>query len=217
MSDNGVIFDLDGVLVDSGQFHLLAWRGLAEMHGYEINDDIFSRTFGMQNRQIIPILAGRKLEPAVIAEQSEWKEQRFREVAVGKIKIFDGVERLVNQLNDDNFMLAIGSSTTRSNIEFFLDNMPFAECFDDYVVGDEVQNGKPAPDTFLKAAEKLNLAPADCVVIEDAKAGVQSGKTAGMKVVAVTNTLKRQELTEADIIVDSLTEISAEDITKLLC
>ena len=114
-------------------------------------------------------------------------------------------------------MLAIGSSTTRSNIEFFLDNMPFAECFDDYVIGDDVQNGKPAPDTFLKAAEKLNLAPADCVVIEDAIAGIQAAKTAGMKVIAVTNTRPRQELTEADMIVDSLMEISAEDITKLLC
>ena len=217
MSDNGVIFDLDGVLIDSGQFHLLAWYDLAELHGYEMNDDMFTQTFGMRNCQIIPLLAGEKLEPEVIAELSEWKEQRFRELAMGKLKILDGVEKLINQLDENNFMLAIGSSTTRSNIEFFLDNMPFAECFDDYVIGDDVQNGKPAPDTFLKAAEKLNLAPADCVVIEDAIAGIQAAKTAGMKVIAVTNTRPRQELTEADMIVDSLMEISAEDITKLLC
>ena len=216
MSDNGVIFDLDGVLIDSGQFHLLAWYDLAKLHGYEMNDDFFTRTFGMQNYQIIPLLANRKLEPTVITEQSEWKEQRFRELAAGKLKILDGAEKLVRQLDDSNFKLAIGSSTTRSNIEFFLDNMPFAGCFDAYVVGDEVQKGKPAPDTFLKAVEKLSLDPANCVVIEDATAGVQSGKAAGMKVVAITTTRKRQELAEADMIVDSLMEISAEDITKLL-
>ncbi|MCK4958556.1 MAG: HAD family phosphatase [Planctomycetes bacterium] len=216
MSDNGVIFDLDGVLIDSGEMHLLAWRDLADLHGYEMSDDVFIRTFGMQNYQIIPFLAGCEMEAAAITEQSEWKEGRFRELAAGKLEILDGVEKLVRDLSDNGFKLAIGSSTTRSNIAFFLDEMPFAGCFDSYVVGDDVANGKPAPDTFLKAAEKLGLAAGDCVVVEDAVAGVESGKAAGMKVVAVTTTRKREDLHQADVVVDSLAEISAADIAKLL-
>ncbi len=216
MSDTGVIFDLDGVLIDSGRFHLLAWYDLAEKCGYEMTEEFFTRTFGMQNYQVLPVLAGRELEASVLTEQSEWKEERFRELAAGKLEILEGAERLVRDLDDNDFKLAIGSSTARSNIEFILDNMPFAGCFDSYVVGEDVENGKPAPDTFLKAAEKLGLAAGNCVVIEDAVAGVESGKAAGMKVVAVTTTRKREDLNQADVVVDSLAEISVEDIAKLL-
>ena len=163
MNDKAVIFDLDGVLVDTGEFHRLSWYDLADKHGIEMTDEFFVSTFGMQNYQIIPILFDRELSEKEIAEMSEWKEQRFRKLADGKISVLDGVEQLVADLKRNNFKLAIGSSTTRSNISFMLSNMSVSDYIDDYVVGDDIENGKPAPDTFLKAAEKLGAAADKCV------------------------------------------------------
>lgn len=216
MNDKAVIFDLDGVLVDTGEFHKQAWYDLVEMYGIGMSDEFFVRTFGMQNYQIIPTLFDIELGMEEITEMSEWKEKRFREIADGKITVLDGVESLVAGLKLNGFKLAIGSSTTRSNIDFFLSNMSISDNIDDYVVGEDVSNGKPAPDTFLKAAEKLGVGANKCVVFEDAVQGVEAGKAAGMKVIAVTTTRAKEDLNKADVVVDSLIEISAEDVEKLL-
>ena len=147
---------------------------------------------------------------------SDWKEQRYRELVEGKLKLLDGVKVLIDDLKKHGFALAIGTSAPRANLDFMLEHKPLGDCFDVYVTGEEVISGKPAPDTFLKAAEKLSM-PADrCVVVEDAVAGVQAGKTAGMAVVAVTNTTDRPKLAQADIIVDSLAELSVENFAALI-
>jgi beta-phosphoglucomutase family hydrolase len=216
MNDKAVIFDLDGVLVDTGDFHKQAWYDLADKHEIEMTDELFVSTFGMQNYQIIPSLFDRALGKEEITEMSEWKEQRFREIAEGKISMLDGVEQLVTGLKQDSFKLAIGSSTTRSNIDFFLSNMSISSDIDDYVVGEDVTNGKPAPDTFLKAAEKLGVPAFRCVVFEDAVQGVQAGKSAGMKVIAVTTSRAREYLVQADVVIDSLADICAKDVDSLL-
>jgi beta-phosphoglucomutase-like phosphatase (HAD superfamily) len=101
-------------------------------------------------------------------------------------------------------------------MDFIRENLSIFNCFDAFVVDKDVTNGKPAPDTFLKAAERLSLQPKCCVVVEDAVQGVQAGKTAGMAVVAVTTTRQRNDLKEADIIVDSLEELESGDFIKLL-
>jgi beta-phosphoglucomutase len=101
-------------------------------------------------------------------------------------------------------------------MDFIVENLSIFNCFDAIVIGEDVTNGKPAPDTFLKAAEKLSLEPKCCVVVEDAVQGVQAGKTAGMAVIAVTTTRKRIDLKQADMIVDSLDELKSGDFIKLL-
>jgi beta-phosphoglucomutase len=212
----GVIFDLDGVLVDTGEFHKQSWYDLAEQQDWSLNDEFFYRTFGMQNYQIIPMLAGESLPPEEIASLSVWKEQRYRELIAGKLTLLGGVKPLLDDLTSCGFRLAIGTSTPLINLEFMLDETQVHEYFDALVASEDVTNGKPAPDTFLKAAQKLSLIPADCVVVEDAIPGVQAAKAAGMLVVAVTTTRRRADLTEADLVVDSLSELSADDFKTLL-
>lgn len=212
----GVIFDLDGVLVDTGRFHKQAWYELAEKEGFSICDNFFYNTFGMQNYQIIRTLAQRELPVEQINRLSEWKEQRFRELIAGKPELLPGARALVDELKSRGFLLAVGSSTPRANLDFILNHVHIRGRFDAYVTSEDVSNGKPAPDTFLKAAEKLSLLPGRCVAVEDAVQGVQAGKSAGMAVVAVTTTRSRADLTKADIIVDRLTELKAEDFIKLL-
>jgi beta-phosphoglucomutase len=212
----GVIFDLDGVLIDTSKFHKEAWSMLSEEEGLTFSDEIFYSTFGMQNYQIIPKLASCDLADEEISKLSDRKELLFRELINGKLKLLSGAEDLIIDLKDKDFLLSIGSSTPKLNIDFMAKDLPIFNSFDAIVTGEDVANGKPAPDTFLKAAEKLSLQPPRCVVVEDAVQGVQAGKAAGMAVVAVTTTRKRTDLIQADIIVDSLDELKSDNFIKLL-
>jgi beta-phosphoglucomutase len=212
----GVIFDLDGVLIDTGPFHRKSWYDLAEKEDLAMSDELFYSTFGMQNYLIIPKLVGKQLPRDEIDRMSDWKEQRYRDLIKGKLKLLDGVKPLLEDLKSRRFALAIGTSAPQANLDFMFEHITLSGFFDAYVTGEEVLNSKPAPDTFLKASEKLSIPPDKCVVVEDAVAGVQAGKAAGMAVVAVTNTTDRARLVQADLVVDSLTELSSDDFIKLI-
>jgi beta-phosphoglucomutase len=212
----GIIFDLDGVLVDTGPFHKQSWYELAVNEGFGMSDEVFSDTFGMQNYKIIPLLAGRQLPAEEIERMSEWKERRYRELIADKLELMEGAKALLEDLKNNGFLLAIGSSAPRANLDVVLECCDIRDYFDACVTGEDVRNSKPAPDTFLKAAERLKLLPEHCVVIEDSVPGIQAGKAAGMAVVAITTTRKRKNLKDADMIVDGLTELNANILEQLL-
>jgi beta-phosphoglucomutase len=212
----GVIFDLDGVLVDTGWAHKQSWYDLAEKEGFTMTDEFFYNTFGMQNYQIIPMLLGRNTASDEVGWLSEWKEQRYREIIAEKLAPSEGAKSLLIDLKNKGFLLAVGSSAPPANLELVLERTGLKDYFDAYVTGQDVTNGKPAPDTFLKAAEKLSLNPKRCVVVEDAVQGVEAGKAAGMPVVAVTTTRSRADLHRADIVVDSLAQLQARQFVDLL-
>ena len=215
-NNKAVIFDLDGVLADTGPFHRQAWFDLADKEGLKMSDEIFSRTFGMQNYQILPLLAGRDLPAGQIKHMSDWKEKRYRELIADSLVLAEGAETLISDLRNNGFLLAIGSSAPRKNIDFICSRIPLLGCFNACVAGEDVPRGKPAPDTFLKAAEKLSLGPNRCVVVEDAVQGIEAAKAAGMPVVALTTTRSREDLREADLIVDSLSQLTADDFSAFL-
>ncbi len=211
-----VIFDLDGVLIDTGSYHEQSFRDLAALYGLNMSDTFFIDTFGMQNRQSLPILAGRSLTDSETQELSDWKEQRYRELIAGKMTLLAGVRDLLNDLKKNGYRTAIGTSTPRKNVEFMMDNTHVQDLFDAYTCSEEVQKSKPAPDTFLSAASKLGVPPEQCLVIEDAIVGVEAGLNAGMRVLAVTTTRTREELARAHRIIDSLTEITSADIETMI-
>jgi beta-phosphoglucomutase len=215
-SRTGVIFDLDGVLVDTGWAHKQSWYDLAEKEGFSMSDEFFSSTFGMRNDQIIPMLTGGEVSSEDVARLGEWKEQRYRELIAAKLTLPHGVGELLDDLKQNGFLLAVGSSAPRANLDLVLDRVRIGDYFDACVTGEEVIEGKPAPETFLKAAMKIGLPPNCCVVVEDAVQGVEAGRAAGMAVVAVTTTRERAALSAADLIVDSLGELTAEDFVRLL-
>jgi beta-phosphoglucomutase len=215
-SRGGVIFDLDGVLVDTGWAHKQSWYELAEKEGLSMTDEFFYSTFGMQNYQIIPMLLGQDALSDEVCRLSDWKEQRYREIIAENLTPAEGAEPLLCDLKNEGFLLAVGSSAPSANLELVLAETNLKDYFDAYVTGQDVTNGKPAPDTFLKAAEKLSLDAESCVVVEDAVQGVEAGKAAGMSVVAVTTTRSRADLYRADIIIDSLAKLQARHFVELL-
>ncbi|MBN1844151.1 MAG: HAD family phosphatase [Sedimentisphaerales bacterium] len=209
-----VIFDLDGVLVDTGPLHKQAWLDLAEREGWSFSEEFFRRTFGMQNKQIIPQLVG-DINPEELERLSDWKEDRFRRISRGRLRLLDGVEALLRDLQEHRFALAVGSSAPRANLEFMLQETQARSFFDAVVCSQDVPRGKPAPDTFVLAAERLGVPAARCVVVEDAVPGVQAARAAGMAVAAITTTRCRQDLAGADLVVDRMAELSADVLVAL--
>jgi beta-phosphoglucomutase len=211
----GVIFDMDGVLVDTGWAHRQAWYDLAAKEDLQMTDAFFQETFGMQNTAILPIL-----RPGISRDEMErlgdWKEQRYRQIVQAHPELAPGAEALLQDLREHGFRLAIGSSAPPENLDVFWGPLSLANWFEARVTKEEIAESKPSPQTFLRAAEKLRLAPDRCAVVEDAVPGVQAARAAGMPVVAVTTTRDRADLTGADRIVDSLAALKASDFLALL-
>ncbi len=212
----GVIFDMDGVLVDSSEAHFAAWSRLGEEIGVPHPRAIFESTFGMHNRQIIPLWVGDRIGADEVERLSDRKEAMYRDVAAGTLKPLDGVVDLIRSLAGAGFALAIGSSGPRPNVDLVLGILGVRELFQALSTGEEVRHGKPDPEVFLKAASKLGLPPSHCAVIEDAPQGVQAGLAAGARVIAVASTRPAAELTAAHLVVASLRELDPSRVREVI-
>ncbi|MBU0505516.1 MAG: HAD family phosphatase [bacterium] len=216
MNSKTVIFDMDGVLVESGPFHLEAWQLLGKKYGMEVKEGLFYETFGMRNDELMPRLFPGVFKPEDYNAIHEEKEKYYRECAKGKIEAPIGLIDFIEELKTNQFILAVGSSAPRANIEFILDELKIRKFFDHSVSGHEVNRGKPAPDVFIAAAKKCGVSADQCVVIEDAVAGVEAAKAAHMKCVAITSSTPREKLCGADLVVDSFRELKVSSIIDLL-
>ena len=205
----GVIFDWDGVVIDSSAEHELSWEILAKEISQPLPEGHFKLGFGKKNELIIPEILGWAKNPAEIENLAQRKETIYRELVRQRgVQILPGARELLTALRAEGIPRAIGSSTPRQNLEAIFAATSLGDFFDEVVCGDDVSNGKPAPDVFLLAAQKLALAPADCLVIEDAHAGIEAARRAGIPVLAVATTNPLADLAYADGAVESLTEAS---------
>lgn len=216
MADRAVIFDMDGVLVDSYRPHLLAWQRMAAAHGLEITEAQFAAGFGKTGRENIAALwPGRVREEDIRALDDE-KEACYRRIIEQDFPEMPGAGRLMRELHAAGFALAIGSSGPPANVEVVARRLSEGRLVGATVHGLEVPRGKPDPAIFLLAARRLSVPSPRCAVVEDAPAGIIAGRAAGMTVIAVTGTAPREWLTGADLIVDSLTELSPATIAALI-
>jgi beta-phosphoglucomutase len=210
-----VIWDMDGVIADSGPYHLAAWQEIFGQRGVKFTAGDFKHSFGLRNDNIIRNTIGKNISQAEVDTIAQEKEETFRRLAGGKIKALPGALGLLKSLKREGFSMAIASSTPAENIELVTGTLGIAAYFQVIVNGHDVSEGKPDPQVFLMAAQRLGVKPAHCLVIEDAVAGVAAARRAGMYCLAVTNTHSRQKLAEADLIVDSLEKVTVEDIKGL--
>ena len=216
MARRGVIFDMDGVLVDSYQPHFRSWQLLASNHGLQFTEEQFAESFGKTTREMmLHHWSGLVSEDDVPAWDAE-KEATYRNLIRANCPVMPGAGELVRDLHKAGFDLAIGSSGPAENVEAVLGAINFGNLFAATVNGHDVTKGKPHPDIFLSAAGKLGLTHECCVVIEDAPLGIEAAKLAQMPVVAITGTADRAALSDANMVVDSLHELSAEVIASLL-
>ncbi|MCY2929051.1 MAG: HAD family phosphatase [Planctomycetota bacterium] len=213
----GVIFDMDGVLVDSYRAHFEAWRRLGRRHGYEMTEAQFATTFGRTSRDIIENLWPGAATADEALEWDRWKEAAYREIIAADFPEMPGASELIAALAGAGFTMAIGSSGPPENVAAVLARLGGAHLIAAAVNGSEVTRGKPDPEVFLKAAGKLGLAPSCCAVVEDAPAGLEAARRAGMKAIAITGTAPREQLAQrADVVVERLSELTPERIATLI-
>ncbi len=213
---NGVIFDLDGVIIDSSKPHEKSWELLALEENLILPSGHFKKSFGMKNEIIIPSVLKWTNDQKKINLLSFKKEILYREIIAEEgLKPLPGVLELLSSLKHFNIPCAIGSSTPSLNLEATMKLLNIEGYFTATVCGDEVENGKPDPEVFTLAAQRIGCKPENCIVIEDAPVGILAAHNGGMKVIAVATTHPNYELKEADIVVSNLTDLDNEKLFKL--
>ena len=210
-----VLWDMDGVIADTGTYHLQAWQVVFSERGFNYSDEDFRRNFGQRNDTIIKKVTGGSLSQAEVEAIAAEKEEVYRQRVARNIKPLPGAVELIKSLKGHGIKMAIASSAPLENVQLIIRGLDIADYFQAIVWGREVTEGKPSPQVFLLAAKRLKIEPANCVVIEDAVAGVTAAKRAGMKCVAVTNTRPRTKLIEADLVVDNIETVSVNKLADL--
>jgi beta-phosphoglucomutase family hydrolase len=205
--DIAVLWDLDGTLADTEQAHFTAWQALVREYGRELSWDEFKPTFGLGNPDILHMLIDASLEEQDVERLSQHKEQLFRDMTGGAIAPMPGARDLVEHLHGLGIRQAIASSAPTENIAFILRALDLDETFATTVSRWQVPNGKPFPDIFLRAAANLHMPPAQCVVLEDAPAGVQAAHAGGMRCIALVSTWPAEALAGAELLVRDLSTI----------
>lgn len=203
----GAIFDLDGVVVDTAKYHYLAWRWLARQHGFDFTEEDNERLKGVSRIRSLEILLEIGKVTASDAEKNEMadlKNAKYVEyiARMDESELLPGAKEYILRLRDAGIKIALGSAS--KNAPFILEKLRVTSLFDAVIDGTKTSRAKPDPEVFLLACRDLALSPDDCVVFEDALAGVQAARAAGIRVVGIGNT---SQLTEADIVVGGLHEL----------
>jgi beta-phosphoglucomutase-like phosphatase (HAD superfamily) len=213
----GVIFDMDGVLVDSGAAHLRAWQQLGTEIGAPFSKELFRRTFGQRNASIIPQWLGQ-VPPQRLAELEGRKESLYRQfVRQGSVRVFSRIPERLIELRELGVRLAVASSGPRENVALLIDVIGAGNLIGASVASEDVREGKPHPEAFLTAAQRLGVAPAHCAVVEDSVHGIEAAKRAGMLAVAVLTSTPRDQLTAAgaDLVVNEVGDLRPQDLAML--
>ncbi|HEY97458.1 MAG TPA: HAD family phosphatase [Dehalococcoidia bacterium] len=218
MSDNhlqAVLWDLDGVIADTGIYHCRAWQDVFSQMGIEFTEEHFMRHFGQRNDTIIRDTVNSDISQDALEAIADKKEKTYRRLVADNIEALPGAIELLASLREHGIKSAIASSAPPENVRIITEGLGIEGYFNAIACGREVTEGKPSPQIFLLAAEKLNVEPSGCVVIEDAIAGIAGAKQAGMKCIAVANSHPQAMLNEADLIVASLESVSVDDLSGL--
>lgn len=221
MPPEAAVWDVDGTLLDSAEHHFRAWQTLAVEVGGAFTREQFTATFGRRNPEILREVFDPAMSEERVAELAGRKEDLYRAaVRAEGVQLLPGVAALLEGLADAGWRQAVGSSAPKANLDLLLGVTETLPYFAAIVSGDDVTRGKPDPQVFLTAAARLGVEPRRCVVFEDAVAGVQAAKAAGMKCVAVTTAghhpAAALKAAGADVVVETLAEIDAAKVGLLL-
>ena len=207
------LWDVDGTLIDSREYHWLSWQGALAAENFPVTRAQFEKTFGRRNDEIL-----REYFPSYSAEEiarvGDAKEVAYRALVRERgIGLLPGVRRWLDKLKDEGWLQAVASSAPRENLDAIIAALDLEDYFAAVAAAEDVTEGKPDPQVFLAAASKLGVGPSACVVVEDAPAGTEAARRAGMRCVGVLSS--HGELT-ADIVVRTMEELPDDVFDKLL-
>ncbi|MDH4239007.1 MAG: HAD family phosphatase [Phycisphaerae bacterium] len=220
-----VIFDFDGVITDSEVLHLQAFNNVLARYNIEIKEDVYYKEYlGFTDLDCFKSVIDKNkigLDSEQIKNLIRQKNRVFEELAATEATIFEGVPEFLQLLSDNGVPMAICSGAVLEEIALILEQSGLGHFFAEIVAGDQVTKGKPDPEGFLLALERLNkgvqnpIAANECVVIEDSHWGLEAGNAAGMHTVGITNTYNPGQLSMAEKIVANLSELSIDDLQQL--
>ncbi|MCB1121472.1 MAG: HAD family phosphatase [Verrucomicrobiae bacterium] len=216
--DCGAIFDWDGVVIDSSRCHEKSWDLLAEEEGRILPEGHFKKGFGRKNQVIIPDILGWTRDPDEIERLGHRKEALYRQLVLEDgVERISGIEDFLKSLWSAGIPCAVGSSTPRKNVETILGLVGFAGYFEAIVCAEDVTHGKPHPEVFLTAATKLGIQPENCVVFEDAFAGLEAAKAGGMKSIGLATTHPAESLQahKPDLVLENFLSFSAAEFLRI--
>jgi beta-phosphoglucomutase len=219
----GFLFDLDGVIVETAIFHFQAWKRMANELGFDIDEEFNEKLKGISRTESLELIlkhgnvnlsAGKKAELAT--KKNQWylelvSKMDKNDILQGIPAFFGQIKIYNSSLITHHSLLKIGLGSVSKNAKMILERVGMINDFEAIIDGTKISKGKPDPEVFLKGAEELGLNPSDCIVFEDAVAGVQAGKNAGMKVVGIG---KKEVLKQADLVFENLEGIDLNDLLK---
>ena len=216
-SEFAVIFDMDGVLVDNNPVHVEAWKVYADRLGFELTEKkIRNDLYGRTNADAFRRLYRDDLTEAEYKLLSQEKEALYREMYLPTIKEVPGLQLFLDAMKSYNVQMAIATSAIPENVDFVTKQLNIASYFNVVVNETHVTKGKPDPQVYTLTAKKLGYDPANCVVIEDSMSGVLSGLAAGCKVIGLTTTHDRDELSNTHLIIDDFKDLNFEKVSSLV-
>ena len=206
----GALFDMDGVLVDNLECHAAAFKQLAEEHGVKLTDEQVNSVFGRKTVDMLSAMLGREISPEEGRELEDRKEVIYRELAQPGIRemMVPGLLTLLADFRKSGRLMGLATSGPRENVDLVLDGLGIRPFFSSIVTGDEVSDGKPAPDCFLLAAERIGLPASRCLIFEDSIAGIRAALASGGICIALATTHSREEITAVGphLVVDDFDE-----------
>lgn len=211
-----VIFDLDGVIVDTTRAHYLSWRDSFAEFGIKLTEDQYKRNMSGRKawenaKRVLGEKAYQKNLQKVIVKKTIIFFQFFNQ----RVKLVQGVVEFLSELKRNIIPIALATSARREVLDFIFQKLSLRDYFDAIVTGYDVIQEKPHPEIFLKAASKIGAKPSDCVVFEDSHSGVEAAKRAGMKVVLIMTSHTQNEIPHVDKAIKDFSQISIKDIKML--
>jgi len=210
-----VIFDMDGVIIDSKPFHKKSWQSFCADQGYTLSDEEFEKIFGRRCEDIIRTLFGTRFSDSEVIACGKEIDRRFRSLIAEHVEPIRGLREFLAELASHNIPLALATSGSIENIELILGSLHLKEKFQVIVSEKDVKRGKPEPEIYLITAHRLGMHPEQCVVFEDSVSGITAAKRAGMRCITLTTTHQREELKSADLIINDFTEIDLQKLAGL--
>ncbi len=212
----GLLFDMDGVIVDNHEYHFLSWQKLAKKHDIQITEEFYrTKMNGRTFSGIIEVVFNDSV-PIELAQQIAYEKERiYRELYQPHLHPTKGLLSFLESARKSNVPMVVGTSAPVENVEFTLDGLNIRHYFKGVIDDRAVTKGKPDPEVYRKCADLIGINPTDCIVFEDAISGIKAGRAAGAKVIALATSHQREEL-NADLIVDNFEQIDLNVIQKVL-
>lgn len=216
MTDIGLIFDMDGVIVDNHEYHYLAWQKVAKKYGVEIDEDFYREKMnGRVLSKLVEVVFDHDMSASEAKSIGLEKEAAYRKLYKDSRKPNIGLISFLEEARAKGIPCVVGTSAPQANVQFTLDDLDLRKYFIGVVDDSMVQHGKPDPEVYQKCAQMIDRKPANCIVFEDALSGIEAGKSAGAKVIGLATSHSREEL-DADLVIDNFSQLNWEQIDQLL-